>query len=810
MMDRNLRTRLQAARWLLEKVATKAPDERIEFLRSETDDHLLIELVEGLLENESPELDEKGREILLTDIKMEHVDAVELLREINGIPRRLGDFDLSRPVGRGGMGSVFLAEHRSTGVRHAVKVAVGDSIDCDAIRLLHREAEIMQDLEGLHGIPSSQPAESVVREEQVIAYYPREFIRGIGIEDWITAETPDLFKTIEILIDSGRTLQACHEAGIAHGDIKPSNILLGTDERTPHLIDFGLSVRVDANELVTRTAYGHPAYTAPEIRSTESHDPRLADQFSMGLTMFALLRKCSATTQLEMPGEAARMAGLVESSHLPNPIRKTLQRMTELDPGDRFPSMDAAMDALRIAARKLARSRSDGEKSPLKRRILTGFAASAALLLAGTCGWLLQQSIDSGPVTDQWISSDLNVAMEALDAGDVAMATQVLSSTRTIDDSWLARHVRARIQAIYANALIDPNGASIPDSNNRFETLHSNIAVTTRDVESGQLHHRWPAEPSWLVQHTHANGAFFKAGEHLLNLDIRKAAAANVVTRDAVEGSLFSAGDNGIGWINHTGSIVITTDGNNHDQQIPLPNGLIPERTSIASDGWTRLVVFDGGPELHVIGLGPQLGNVSTIPVEPLDGPVEVIGLGTGHFLIYGQSSACLIIDHQDTIRTLNLDGPVRHVASTNGEGALILVHENDSSVIHRMSSTGRILAPGQRVARLLDAVVYTGEDAPPLVFGPSGVASISGKNSAAALNTLSSLANPESMLMAGPRSILLGGPWNGLWVFDPVSRCLRGHINTGGEEVKTIMGATKAGAVFTQDQRGFIRRIPA
>ena len=812
-MDRNLRTRLQAARWLLDRVSAKSPEDRIAFLRSETDDELLIELVEGLLENENLEPDGSDPDITLSNIEMGDVDAAELLREINGIPRLLGEFELSRPVGRGGMGSVFLAEHRSTGIRHAVKVALGDTADADAIRSLFHEVEILQLLSGHRGIPACLPAACVEQEDQVIAYYAREFIRGTGIDDWVTAVSPDTSRVLQLAVDSCRVVESCHRSGVAHGDLKPSNILVGMDGDSVELIDFGLSVRLDVEEPVPRAPTGHPTFTAPEAKTVGRYDAELADQFSMGVTIYALLQQLASRDPLELPRDSMAVSAEIRASSLPRPIRDVLERMTRTEPRERFDDLGDASDLLERVIHDVSRP----SKEPSKPAITSGLPAmvGVTILVAAALwsGWILGGSrlpSNPDPGTPS-LQADVSVALAALDGGDVAMASKVLSGLPQSQDTWLSRHLRARIRSIYSSALVDSTSSQKLADQGRFDVLLQGSSLSARDAETGELAHRWPAEPSWRIREASSDGAMVETTGGMLDLDLRRAAASKIVSRDSLPGTLFRVGRGEIGWLSRTGMIVMHSTDRPADRTMPIPDGLNLQRASFASDGWERLVIVDGSSVIRVLGLGPRLGSRRELSVDAPGGLDGVVSMGKSHFLLYGgeDSTTVWILEPSGSIREMAFNGSILHAETGSASGARMLVRRGDLASIVEVSDSGKISNGGYRFQGAHDSFASLGTSSIVLT-GSHGLEIVSSSGKGPVTLRLGSLAEVKSLLIAGPRSLLLGGRWSGLWVFDPVSNCLRGHIDTGGEEIGVILDVVGLDDVFTQDGRGFIRRIPA
>lgn len=162
-----------------------------------------------------------------------------------------------------------------------------------------------------------------------------------------------LERTLELLLQVGRTLAACHtaEPRVIHRDVKPANILL-TNDHTPILADFGICF-LDEDERLTHTrneTLGSYGFTAPELFGggvTDDVGPA-ADIYSLGMTLYAvsaggsvfpLDRHCEPTWNLA----AASSDGRLEHLH------GLLDRMTALRPQDRFASMSECVAAMEQA-----------------------------------------------------------------------------------------------------------------------------------------------------------------------------------------------------------------------------------------------------------------------------------------------------------------------------------------------------------------------------------------------------------------------------------------------------------------------------
>ncbi len=198
------------------------------------------------------------------------------------------DYIVKRELGRGGMGSVFLARHRTAGHDVAIKVISSKYIaDADALSRFEREARLMArirhpnivhqyELRRLHGGHVGLVMQ-YVRGESLITILRR---RGKLRFDEI----------VQILRDIGLALEHAHANGVIHRDVKPHNILIDADKGSALLSDFGIAKATQGDAEVTATgmAIGTPAYMAPEQIDNAAVDGR-ADLYSLGVVGWEML-----------------------------------------------------------------------------------------------------------------------------------------------------------------------------------------------------------------------------------------------------------------------------------------------------------------------------------------------------------------------------------------------------------------------------------------------------------------------------------------------------------------------------------------
>jgi eukaryotic-like serine/threonine-protein kinase len=236
---------------------------------------------------------------------------------------QLGGYTLTRLLGSGGMGSVYLAEDRTIGQQVAIKVIRNDEEDFSnsasagrAEERFKQEARAVASLDHLHILPlyryGEEETASGTRAYMVMQYRPEG-----SLGDWLrrragTASStslsmapklpPDLPNTWPLnveeagdyLLQAASALQYAHERGIIHRDVKPANFLLRYDTRVASgtgkifllLSDFGLA-RFFSAVSGTSHVLGTPTYMAPEqfdgIAGPES------DQYALAIMVYYLL-----------------------------------------------------------------------------------------------------------------------------------------------------------------------------------------------------------------------------------------------------------------------------------------------------------------------------------------------------------------------------------------------------------------------------------------------------------------------------------------------------------------------------------------
>ena len=253
-----------------------------------------------------PEITRLEERIVLDDPELRQVDAVRALagRPEPGLSVR--GYELREQIGSGAMGNVYRAFQSAVGREVAIKVIRPElANDPSFIRSFEAEAQLIARLEH----PQIVPVYDYWREPDSAYLVTRRFERG-SLRDVAEsgALTPEA--AADVVSQVGAALAAAHRQGVAHGDLKPENVLIDADGHA-YLADFGMSW----------SNGGADGFVAPE-QLAGAEASTLADVFSLG----------------RLAAYAFRGAGA--------DVPAAVDRATAESPGGRFPDVDSFLAAL--------------------------------------------------------------------------------------------------------------------------------------------------------------------------------------------------------------------------------------------------------------------------------------------------------------------------------------------------------------------------------------------------------------------------------------------------------------------------------
>jgi hypothetical protein len=202
--------------------------------------------------------------------------AMEPLKLID--PRRIGEYQLSRRLGAGGMGEVFFGRSLS-GRPVAVKLIYSSFANFPEFRRRFRlEVEASRKVDGFYTAPVVGADTDADRPWMATAY-----VQGPNLNQVLSKYRPLPVHSVRVLgAGLAEALKSIHAAGIIHRDLKPSNILLADDG--PRVIDFGIARAIDASGTTARP--GTPGFMAPEILNKQPVTTA-CDVFALGMVLAA-------------------------------------------------------------------------------------------------------------------------------------------------------------------------------------------------------------------------------------------------------------------------------------------------------------------------------------------------------------------------------------------------------------------------------------------------------------------------------------------------------------------------------------------
>ena len=218
----------------------------------------------------------------------------------------IGPWQLGRTLGKGATGRVRLAKHAFTGQTAAIKIVSKKSaamVQSASMRQMDIDTSASSNISGARTMPFGIEREIVIMkliehphlvslydiwENRGELYLVLEYVEGGELFDYVMrnkrlAES----ESVRLLRQLLAGLAYCHRFNICHRDLKPENILLDQDHNIK-IADFGMAALQPEGEYL-RTSCGSPHYAAPEIIASSKYRGDLADIWSVGIILYAML-----------------------------------------------------------------------------------------------------------------------------------------------------------------------------------------------------------------------------------------------------------------------------------------------------------------------------------------------------------------------------------------------------------------------------------------------------------------------------------------------------------------------------------------
>ena len=207
------------------------------------------------------------------------------------VGRAVGNYVVTRQIGQGGMGAVYLAEHRTLGRRVAVKVLLpAAGANPELVRRFFHEAKAATEIRSPHIVDVLDFGQL----DDGTSYLVMEWLEGRTLAAALRSDGPFApARAARVVRQIAKALSAAHARGIVHRDLKPDNVFLTAVDEDPEFVkvlDFGIAKLTGAVDVRTQTGalLGTPYYMAPEQCEGRPVDAR-ADVYALGVIAYELL-----------------------------------------------------------------------------------------------------------------------------------------------------------------------------------------------------------------------------------------------------------------------------------------------------------------------------------------------------------------------------------------------------------------------------------------------------------------------------------------------------------------------------------------
>jgi len=480
-------------------------------------DDLLAGLIAQRLAGEQPDLDailaahpEHAEEIRIRYADLERLSMLWREGPAAGFAENakpgtcIGEYEIEREIGRGGMGIVYLASQRDLGRQVALKVIPPATLSAITRQRFLREAKALASLSHPNIVPIFTAGDESGSLFIAMEYVPGASLstlisqvrhRPAGIkahqawEDCLQAITRSVDEDqternepradeschlddryvrncVSMVVQIAGALMRAHETGVIHRDVKPGNIIISNDGRA-RLLDFGLAaVHTEPHVTVSGEFFGTPYYVAPEQAAGRSAQVGPAsDVYSLGATLYECLTLQPPFDAESIPeilahvlNDDAKPARQLNPT-LPRDLETILAKSLSKSLADRYESMEDLADDLTrfLEGRPIRAKRATAVQRVVKWSRRRPVTASLLVLLltiffagVGVWSWQLAETRKAQSQT-QYVQTQLQHANREVEVSGVALQAETANAERwryvrimaDADRQWLAGDVDA-------------------------------------------------------------------------------------------------------------------------------------------------------------------------------------------------------------------------------------------------------------------------------------------------------------------------------------------------------------------------------
>ncbi len=291
----------------------------------------------------------------MSDEQVEEADATDPL-----IGATIGNYEVSKKIGEGGMGSVYLAVHPLIGKKVALKVLHAEfAANTDVVTRFFNEAKAVNDIQHPNIVDIIDYG-VIPQAGGDMVYFIMEHLDGYPLEDVIAEQAPlSPERCLHICAQVADALAASHNSNIVHRDLKPDNIILINKRNNSDfvkLLDFGIAKLIGdqpgSSKTRTGIVMGTPAYMSPEQCEGRGNIDNRTDVYALGVVMYQMI-----TGRVPFEGEGygeILVQHLTQAPAPPSTIRGVIpphvealiMKALEKSPAARFQSMEEFIAAL--------------------------------------------------------------------------------------------------------------------------------------------------------------------------------------------------------------------------------------------------------------------------------------------------------------------------------------------------------------------------------------------------------------------------------------------------------------------------------
>ncbi len=428
-------------------------------------------------------------------------------------------YRIERPLGAGGMATVYLAQDLRHNRPVAMKVLRPELSAVLGPERFLKEIEVTAALQHPHILPLFDSGEA-----DGLLYYVMPFVEGETLRQRLERERQlSLSDAVRIAGEAAEALDYAHTRGVVHRDVKPENILLHNGHAL--VADFGIALAVvqAAGTRMTETglSLGTPHYMAPEQAAGERGVDRRADVYALGAVTYEMLAGEPPFTGPTVQAIIARVVSeqprplTAVRRAVPEHIDAVIQTALEKVPADRFPTAAAFGAALTGTAALPARRTVRRRWSPLA--LAAGAGAGAALGLLG--GFLLRSSRAAAPAPARRWSVELPAAAPvALEGPSAASGWQTAIALSPGGDRLAYVAPGSGTTVLAVRSLENDSVVTLPGTDGAYHPFFSPDGAWI-GFFAGNLLRKVPAQggpPVTLAQVDHISGAAWASNERIV------------------------------------------------------------------------------------------------------------------------------------------------------------------------------------------------------------------------------------------------------------------------------------------------------